>query len=356
MGDGRYYTTEQFFNIIFFTILIIFIVISLMVCLYKSSKNNKSLIFTQLSLGLSIVCRFIEEIAYKQNTMEFFSFMSDIFLWTYIITYLILITFLFAKKNLDKFSAVTTILLFGLPVVLQLSGKNELEKLIYILFNINFSVISTRFMPYRISSSIFGSVKDFILDYVFITDENGYIIYKNTRVMNSNIFNKTNIFDVENIQKIFRAEVTTRIAYDKAFIKYVGSREMKIYFQYNKKELLKADEIVGYIITFIDITELINMLDELKIKQNQTARANNKLTKYKDIVYEMEKEKEINNLLSEIANNQYKSMRKLKTNIDELSRNVDDDFYNNIVDIIQHAKDDLQDVRSAVTAYMNYYE
>ncbi|GMQ57306.1 hypothetical protein AN1V17_17010 [Vallitalea sediminicola] len=355
MGDGRYYTTEQFFNIIFFTILIIFIVISLMVCLYKSSKNNKSLIFTQLSLGLSIVCRFIEEIAYKKSTIEFFNIMSDIFLWIYIITYLILLTHLYAKKNLDKFSIVTTIFLFGLPVVLQLSGS-ESEKFIYILFNINFSVISTRLMPYRISSSIFGAVKDFILDYVFITDENGYIIYKNTRVMNSNIFNRTNIFDVENIQNIFSDEVTTRIAYDKSFIKYVGSREMKIYFQYNKKELLKDNQIVGYIITFIDITELINMLDELKIKQNQTTRANNKLTKYKDIVYEMEKEKEINNLLSEIANNQYKSMRKLKTNIDELSKNVDDDFDKNIVDIIQHAKDDLQDVRSAVTAYMNYYE
>lgn len=353
MGDGRYYTPEQFFNMIFFTILIIYIVISLMIYLYKGSKNNKSLLLAEIILGLSVICRFIEEIVYKQSAIDFFGFVSNMFLWVYILTYLMFFSYMVVKRCLDRFIFITFILLFGIPFILALSGSGS-DRIIYLLFNINFSVVSTRFMPYRVSSSIFGAVKDFILDYVFITDEDGYIIYKNTGVIKSDFFKDINKIDIRNIENNFSNEVIMRSAYDKTLIKYINGNET--YFQYNKKELLKANEIVGYIITFIDITELINMLDQLKIKQEETTRANSKLTKYKEIVYDIEKEKEINNLLSEIADNQYTSMRKLKENINLLRDNIDDDFYNKIADIIQHAKGDLHDVRKAVTAYMNYYD
>jgi hypothetical protein len=137
------------------------------------------------------------------------------------------------------------------------------------------------------------------------------------------------------------------------FVKYLGDKI--IYMGYSKKSIIKNNKLAGYIITFTDITELINMLDELNMKQSETVKANTKLSHYKEIVYDIEKEKEINNLLDEIANNQQKSMLELKCDIDDVKISLDEDFIQKISKIITNAKHDLQDVRKAVTAYMNYY-
>jgi transcriptional regulator with PAS, ATPase and Fis domain len=215
------------------------------------------------------------------------------------------------------------------------------------------NIISGLFTPYRVSSSIFSDVRNLMLDYVFIIGEKGEIIYKNNRVEKAGIFSDAKSINIQDISKIFDKKIINRYAYNKQFIKYLG--ENSIYFAYRKKPLKEDEKIVGYIITFTDITELINMLDELKEKQEITAKANTKLLHYKDIVYDVEKEKEIYNLLDQIANNQQISMIKLKHDIENLKDNMDDDFIEKIAEIITIAKLNLQDVRDAVTAYRNYY-
>ena len=119
---------------------------------------------------------------------------------------------------------------------------------------------------------------------------------------------------------------------------------------------MDGEKIAGHIITFTDISDLIHMLDSLKIKQEEAKAANIKLALYKEIVYDTEKDREINSLLEEIANNQQQSMQKLKIEIENLSDNMDADFSKNIQKTIEKGKSNLLDVRTAVTEYANFYD
>lgn len=440
MGDGRFYTGSQFFNIIFLTMLIIFVVISIMLCLYKGAgnKSSKRLLYIYICLGAMIVLRFMEGIVVSEGFAYFlrcvmsiafiacnFSFLN--FLFRYIIddfysskkqlvkglsnmTYMLLGIFLIIsladtsliitsysfdlvefgtgyivvvgvsfillffinaflfkyrhKTNTLKINinsiTLTTFLFWIIPLGFYFlcAGLYEVntravELIIFMLFSVGLCILSSYFMPYRVvSSSIFNNVKDLILDYVFIIDSDGHIIYKNKSVEESEFFNKIDTIDINNIQHVFTKEVIKRNAYGKLFIKYVGDKN--IYFSYSEKHIKKDNKVAGSIITFIDITSLIKMLDELENKNQETKKLNSELSHYSKIVYDLEKEKEINNLLGEIANNQEQSMIKLKKDIVTLIDN-NDNFMLEIDKISAEAKEDLFDVRQAVSAYMNYY-
>ncbi len=131
--------------------------------------------------------------------------------------------------------------------------------------------------------------------------------------------------------------------------------EAVYYFQYRKKEIISEGEISAYILTFVDTTHLIAMLDEYELKREAVFKSNVRLRRYRDRVYEIEREKEVNNLLQEIAQNQTKSLVALKQNIEKIDIN-DENFDNDIDALISRAKSNLSDVRKAVTTYINYYD
>lgn len=351
MGDGRYYTATQMFNIIFLTLLIIIIVISFMLCAYKCSKEKNYILFVQSLLGISVICRFVEEIAYPQSRIEFFAVASSLFLLLHIIANATFIILLFKNNNGNKKLFVSTLLLFCIPCLLWLLGLND--KIIFALLTINISFTSSLFMPYRINSRVFNDLKDQIIDYVFITQSNGDVIYKSENVLESSFFKDIDNINPENILSIFNHTVSMRKSFGKLFIKH--SNTVDVYFQYNRKPIHDDDKISGYMISFTDITELINLLDKLQSKQEESEAANNKLSQYKDIVYGIEREREINALLQEIAGNQQKALLKLKLYIEDLRCSMDDNFSERISQLIDTSKEDLSDVRRAVTAYMSFY-
>ncbi|MCT4565331.1 MAG: hypothetical protein N4A68_13590 [Maledivibacter sp.] len=436
MGDGRYYTPEQFFSVTYLTILIVFMTVSIMLCLYKGSGNkiSKQILIPNVTLCIIAVLSFSEQVIVIQQkafviryiisllfiivNFLFISFnldyvidvshrskririlkhtlyiiiglvlitsflkkeliiksygfsyveYGDIFFLSIVISFFFLIYIVVSvihnKNNEIKFSKkvfLLSICLFWIfPIIIYISSITlnilnikTVELINYIFMAICLSTVSGLFTPYRVSASIFNDVRNLMMDYVFITEENGKIIYKNNRVEKVGIFRNINSVDIEDIRLIFNKEVVIRDSYKNQFVKYLGDEI--IYMGYSKKSIIKNNKLAGYIITFTDITELINMLDELNMKQSETVKANAKLSHYKEIVYDIEKEKEINNLLDEIANNQQKSMLELKCDIDDVKISLDGDFIQKISKIITNAKHDLQDVRKAVTAYMNYY-
>ena len=438
MGDGRYYTSEQFFSIIYLTLLIIFMTVNIMLCIYKGSKNkiSKQVLLPIIVVSIIAILNFVEQVIvveqgaffvryiivmmfigvnflfirfnlnYVSNSpnkinhskllkyflyilMGVFLFISffrrellikdysfDYFEYglVYLIScivslvwllYIVLSVVINKNKNMNfKFNTsmflLCSCLLWILPMIIYISAITLnipnikiVEFAIYLLISICLYVISGLFTPYRVSYSIFSDVRNLMLDYVFIIGEKGKIIYKNNRVEKAGIFRDIKSINIKDVSQVFDKAIINRDAYNKQFIKYLG--ENSIYFSYRKKPLKENEKIVGYIITFTDITELINMLDELREKQEHTLKANTNLSHYKDIVYNIEKEKEIYNLLDEIANNQQMAMIKLKHDIDNLNDNIDDDFIEKIAEIIAIAKLNLQDVREAVTVYMNYY-
>ncbi|MFA9399258.1 MAG: hypothetical protein ACERKV_13470 [Clostridiaceae bacterium] len=355
MGDGRYYTPQQFLNIILFTTLIVIVTIGFMLCLYKVDKNKYWIRAMGSILGISLICSFLSEIAYTTVNINIFNTLSQVSLILYIIIGLIFYfkNFFFDKTKGSLFLIFLT--LFFIPTTIYILNA-EIRNLVYVFFVAHFLILSNRFVKYRVSSSIFHDVKKLILDYVFIVGINGDVIFKSDKVSNANIFkniSKININNINNIENIFFEDAITRNAFGEQFIKIRG--DQTLYFQYHKKKIFDKKNLAGYILTFVDITDLISMLDELSLQQEKMSKMNVELSRYKEIVYDIEKEKEINSLLSQITENQQKKMLVLKKRIEKLNVN-DENFIDKIENLIIKAKSDLNDVRHAVTAYINYYD
>lgn len=352
MGDSRYYTPEQFFNIMLLTILIIIMVVGFMLCLYKVDRFKHWIRVMGCLLGLSIVGSYIAEIAYSLNSIALFGFISKMTILLYILVCAVFyVSYLISVKE-DIQIKIAIILLFIVPTIIYINYP-EYKNTTYILHVFNFIVLSNRFTKYRVSASVFSDVKKQMLDFVFIIGINGDVIFKSDKVSNSAFFANVGKINIYNIDEIFNDRVITRNAFGKKLIKLDG--EEISYLQYHKKAILDHEDIVGYILTFTDITEFISMLDELSSKQEESSDINNELNLYKEKVYGIEREKEINSLLDEIAKTQQKAMLELKSKIEE-SKIGDKDFLIKIEELILIAKSDLKNVRDAVTAYVNYYD
>ncbi len=363
MGDGRYYTASQFFNLIYLTTLIIYMVIYTMNHLYKSSNSEKGrkILTTYIILDLAILARFIGEIIVSQQTAVIMGYTSNLLfaLANIFLAHLVLEYILDLKQPNKILTLFTMVLLWLLPVASQiiLSIYSEfnihiIQMMSYFTISIYLNMISKHFMPYRVSLTAFQDVKDLIFDYVFIIDCYGKIIYKNNNVINTDAFKEIKYIDIDNIDSLFAIEIKTKTAYNKSFIQVGQDR----YFSYRKKDIKNKIEVVGSILTFIDITELIQILDELSEKQNEMKKLNKVLEGYSQVVYEIEKEKEISNLLDEIANTQEKSMLIIREDISRIIKTqYNDDFINEIDRIIANAKQDLYEVRRAVSTYRDYY-
>lgn len=349
MGDGRYYTPEQFFAIISITGLIIVLVIALMLNFYKVEKYKKSIRFLGILLAVSLTSKYIVEIAYFDSTILLFDYLDKLSILLYLI---INMQMLVRNKEDRSFMVLVYVLLLIIPI----TGIKLIQiehKLLYGIYLFHYLLISNRLTKYKVSASVFSDVKKHMLDYVYIISTSGQVIFKNDKIINAPTFKDAMFIDIDNISDIFINETTIRNDFSKQFIEVAS--ENTLYFHYHKKALLNKKEIVGYIMTFVDITHLISMLDELSENRERSKKTNLELDRYKDIVYEIEKEKEINILLDEIANNQQKSMYILKNNIEKLNIN-EQCFLEDLDTISEKAKLDLSDVRKAVTSYINYYD
>ncbi|QRN85758.1 hypothetical protein JR334_00495 [Clostridia bacterium] len=351
MGDSRYYSPEQFFSIIVFTALIIMLTISFMLSIYKVERYKKTILTTSGMLGLSILSSFIAMVAHRPTDVFNFQALSVAFLIIYILLLFIFFT-LDYMKNRDCSMLIIFSTLFFIPTVGFIVNPG-IKSFLYPLFVANSIVLSNKFVKYRVSSSVFSDVKKLMLDYVFIIGTSGEVIYESDKISASTIFKKLKRIDVNHIESIFCKPILTRNTFGKQFIKLEGDE--LFYFQYHIKEIFDKEKLAGYILTFTDITELIAMLDELRDKQTELATINRELIKTKEIVYAIEREKEIENLFDDIVGTQHQAMQELKSNIEKLNI-TDENFIPEIEKLIFVAKANLKDVRNVVTAYSSYYE
>lgn len=365
MGDGRYYTPEQFFSIIYLTLFIIGMLVHIMINVYKGWGNvrNRQIVILSILLGVVGLLSFSEAVVVSLE--------SRVIITDCVRIIILVMNFLFIRFNISykargdqqynkKLYYVSVILFWLMPMTIfvgaimtNLVTSKLLEYGLYLMIAIGLVIITSIFTPYRVSASVFTDVRKLMLDYVYITDEKGCILYRNSSVENSEVFKPVKTIDIGSLASIFKDEISFRQAYSKKFIECSSEKER--YLSYSYKQIIKDSKAAGYIITLTNITRLVLMLDELKVKQQESAKSNDALLKYKESVYEIEKEKEINALLEEIAVNQQYSMSLLKEAIGQLDNCEESDFIEVITEIIRRAKKDLADVREAVTTYMNYY-
>lgn len=352
MGDGRYYTFFQFSNVVIFTALIIFVLINFMLGLYKLEKHKKLALTLGVFLLSSLIFSFMKEIVYSMKFSNQLSLLSHISLIGHIGIVLIFYFFyVFYKKEKVRFFLIASAIFF-LSIVLWIVAKIPI-KVVYALLSLHLYILYNALPKYKISSQLFSDVKNQLLDFVFITQVDGSIIFKSDKVIQSSFFRKTQKINSDELSTLLTGTIMIRHAFGKHFIKMVG--DDSVFFQYNKKDIYNKGRHVGIIWTFTDITTLINLLDELKEKQQEMKESNLRLMKYKEQVYEVEREKEIHALLEEIANNQQKSMMNLKCEIVKLD--IDNPEFSVKIDkLIKEAKFSLAEVRKAVSTYMSHYE
>lgn len=466
MGDGRYFTFVQFYNMIILSLLVIFILVSTMIGYYRNTRKKGSKYFMAIFIQLNIivVTRFIEEVVvsidiakslrYSQNILiivvcmtyavylaryvipiyrqskndtnrkyqdnitdhdystlhiimkkissymsiilgiviiiydlitsgnfiiERYSFNNVIYTRNYeiLLSFIILILLIISirmytsntKKQTkilplyrNKIISLHILIMCIIPLIIYLlaminhSPKTSyMEFLFYFMFTIiiNLSVLS--FAPYNMTPLVFDSIGDILLDYVFIMNEDGDILYKNKKA-NSTFFNITDKIDVSDINTIFSGNIKeNRDKQGNLYIELTKNKEV-YYFSYKKRIIKDKNKVIGNIVTITNITQLINTLNVLERKKEESEKANKELMEYSKVVYFLEKEKKINDLLEEIANLQEDKMLEIVSKMEiAITKVNDDDFEDYIDNTIDLANDNLNSVRKVVSTYKEYY-
>ncbi len=346
MPYDKFLTLNQFYSVMIYTCLIAGLCFSVMYHYYGLDKKKRNIIVSSLVLLFSYLSSFICPLATSYFTYRFFylsayslrliHLLSSFFIFRYLI------------ENKKRQYRAKNISLFLAYIILSISSLLFFNPYLSVdvLILLHFIVLLNYFIDYRFSMDMFFSVSKNLQNFVFVLDSKGLVIYKNTLVQKSNFFVDRSLFDVNNLDSFFSGEVKIREYHGNNFIKNEEGRV----FSESKKIVYSRGGKLAYIFTFIDVTTLFDLLDELEKKKDSINSSNKKLLKNKNKVYEMERRKEILSLLDEISSMQEKRMYDLKGKITKIDLG-DEDFLERISLIIEEAKLDLKKVRELVSLY-----
>jgi len=373
MGDGRYYTTLQFFNTLILLVLIMVITVNLVTVIYKviHEKNSRWMIALYVVLWATIILRLIEEVIVGADYVALYSRIGKglIILLTIGIAWSIgtMIRSIYLENKLitngfnpDELLLVAGFFSLGLVIylillLLPLRWAEFYQFFFYGVLGYTLNRLLALVTPYGISLSLFTHTKDMILDYVFITDADGNIIFQNNNSETASYFKASKTLNLNNITSMFKHEVEHQQLRGKDYIKVDGG-EKTLYFSYSIKPLTRHSRCVGTIITFTDVSGLMALLEDLDQKNGVQESINEELKEYATIVYHLEKEKEIQQLLTSIAENQEKSMLALKVDIlNAIDLEDRQGYLENLEDMILRAKKNLRDVRHSVNTFKAYF-
>jgi len=194
------------------------------------------------------------------------------------------------------------------------------------------------------------------LNYILVLDEYNRVIYTNQAIKNATFFKKTLKVNMTDFADLFKGDTIKKYNYkDKEYIE-VSLDKGEIYFEFKVTELNENSQVIGNIITFTDITELLNLLINLEDKKLQSEKVNEKLKNYSEVVYHLEKEKEVNKLLEEIVTSRDKQLTYLSQMVLDANLKIEDPLFEKYIDVaINKSNDILEEVRETVSKYREYY-
>lgn len=364
MGDGRYYTDEQFFTIIFLTCLIIFQVVTWMLYYYKSDKNKPCIMMLFLYSGLIIsgLLAFYAAVAVDLRAASVTKTISMA-----LIEAILTIQFIYlVVKNIkereegSKYPTILHAILLFIAISIQtyLIIKNYSDTtlsmsmvhgLFYGVVTLYYVISLNQLIPYKVSDSIFKEVKNEMPDYVWIIDESGHVVYRNSGVINDQLLTDRSIINYHRPEEVFSKTLVIEAGYENNLYFEVESAR---YFTHIVKLIENKGKKVGAVITVKDVTQKITQLNKLRTERQSAAHMNQKLEAHKGVVYEMEKEKQINALLSAILETQQESLLNIKNQIENLLENSGEISDKELDMVLNISKRDLANVRNTVSIYL----
>lgn len=244
--------------------------------------------------------------------------------------------------------------IYSAMIIFNINYLDFAEIFIYTALAAMFTIIIYTQSPSGLTVLAFNKVGDIIKDYVFATDQKGKIIYKNIKANQSDYFTKNEKIDIENVKSIYRIDPELKKNGEgKEYVK-LHNADADLYFLHIHDHLKDGAQIIGHIITIIDITDLVSLLNSLEDKKQKSKEANLALKKYSEVVYHIEKEKEINLIVEKIISLKEKEMHKLIDMIDSLIKDSSD-YKGEIDSVIEFNQTILEDIRKTVTAYRQHY-
>ncbi len=417
MGDGRYYTLYQFGSVLFLTLMVILVCVSGVVCAYQGFKpEGRKILGAHVVLGIAGIMRFTEEVIVSQDIgfvmnlgelicltltqllllgqlnrlsrlnpliYQGICILSGIFLPISLLAQDWLIQaysfegIVFGKAYLTLagifgiFSAGAAIsgklgpwplVLYTLPLAVHVLTAlffplyGDISLLVfYPTFLVGLNVFSADLKAYRIGDQMFSNINDLIKDAVLVCDPENYIVYQNQNARNAEFIETAgNTIPGGRPEALLARDMTRTRQYNIQ----VFTPKKDRYMDCHSKPIWQGTKQVGQMIIFSDISEHIRMLDRRAAQKKEFEAVNKKLHQYSNIVFDMEKEKEISLLLGDITGTQQVFMDEFRKRVTALSRDLDggQDRFNQEVDaILFRAKSNLTHIRNIVAKYRSYY-
>ncbi len=308
------------------------------------------------SIALMVITGMNKEfiiIYYHFNTIKFSIMYKSIMVLLTVISYFIIV-FIYSssKKILDYYSnlflSIIILLIYSIPITIY--SYSILKKIYYtgiyeLYFHIFFSVVLFVVLHYMtpigISFLTIDKLGSIIPCFIFVLDEENNIIYKN-----NNRFK--DIAKISDISDLFDKKLEyLKDKYGEEYIKHGET-----YFKYTNREIKHNDEVVGFIITISDINNIIGNLTYLEDKINKTKNITKQLEERSKVVYDIEKEKEINNLLDKIVFNKKKEINNLMDMLQNLKINIEKDEFEDLLnDTLKYNEDLLNNIRYIINEF-----
>ena len=160
---------------------------------------------------------------------------------------------------------------------------------------------------------------------------------------------------MEQIEEIYRSEAILKRDEDGDQYIHLMDGEDNYYLGHQVDTLKNNEELIGYIITIVDISELVELLKQLREMELQAKEVNEQLANYAEIVYNVEKENQINILLEKILSTREEDVERLIDQINDLieSENYDDEklMQERIDHVIKYNQQIIDEVRKTVNSY-----
>lgn len=308
--------------------------------------------------------------------IEQYEFFSTSYSWIYklcVIMLLIRILHIvmkcfYAKENIHRIYkniAITlwTVMVLFLPlciyfvcIIIDFSYLDFIEYSLMFLVGVLLSLGMDDQVQIGATGMFFDKIGDMVTDFIYVTDINGRIIYKNHCARKAKYFKKLDTINVEGIDTLYQGEIQKQKNYFGKEHVYLLFENKKYYFTHTISSLLSNGEVVGHIITITEITHLMELLHQLEEQREKSKEANKNLTNYAQVVYHLEKEKKIHSMLQEIIVTREQDMENLNLHIHHLEKNIDSENLEEKIDeTIQYNSQILEDVRSAVSAFREHY-
>lgn len=423
MGDGRYYTFYQFFDVALVTMLAIFVASSIVYCYYRRTHQTKrfdshikfglissffvlrtieivipSMVTAQVlrNLQTAILLILLMQLAcMKRAYLSKKSKWVALFFLAIILCGAILGTFVsqyaFHHIQYSETYKIGLLILFGLNLIciiydtyhkkynriygrsqeallllplavyliLVMQNNRHVDYVELVLFFCITLMIYFELYPHSelgLAMLLFDKIGDMSKSYIFVMDLAGHVVYQNKAAKEANCFKRNQKIQLQDMTNIFATkDVSKSNELGKEYI--IANFENKTnYFAYKIGKLQDSDRIIGSIMTITDITDLIELLGSLEDKKEKLKRANEKLQNYSNVVYHLEKEKEMNNLLEKVILSRDAQLNELSQLMNYAKEHLEDTRFVQCIDeAITKSNAVLEEVRATVSAYREYY-